>query len=79
MDCAESLNLLSDLQDDSLDITLRTQVKSHLELCQPCANVFDDLSEIVKLAVDLNREPGIAFPDEDDLWRRMKMTERIIH
>jgi predicted anti-sigma-YlaC factor YlaD len=79
MDCAESINLLSDLQDGSLDDTLRTQVQSHLALCPPCANIFGDLGEIVKLAVDLNREPGIAFPDEDDLWRRMKMTERIIH
>ncbi|HKR00383.1 MAG TPA: zf-HC2 domain-containing protein [Pyrinomonadaceae bacterium] len=79
MDCTESLNLLSDLHDGALDDVMRTQVQSHLALCQPCLNVFSDLGEIVNLAVALNRDPEIAFPDEDAIWQRMKLTEHKIH
>jgi predicted anti-sigma-YlaC factor YlaD len=79
MECTESLNLLSDLHDGALDDALRTQVQSHLELCPECMNIFDDLGEIVNLAVALNQDPSIAFPDENDLWRRMKLIDQKIH
>ena len=79
MECAESLNLLSDLYDNSLDDTLRTQVQTHLAECPPCADVFGDLGEIVKVAVALNFKQEIAFPDEDALWQRMRIADRKVH
>ena len=71
--------MLSDLHDGALDDVLRTQVQSHLSLCQPCMNIFGDLGEIVNLAVALNREPGINFPDEDAIWQRMRLADKKIH
>jgi predicted anti-sigma-YlaC factor YlaD len=79
MDCTESLILLSDLHDQALDDRLRTSVRSHLEECPPCANVFDELGAIVNVAVALNTEPEIAFPDEEAFWKRMKIGEQKIH
>ena len=72
MECAESINLLSDLYDGSLDEVARTQVQTHLAECPPCANIFGELGEIVNMAVALNFKQEIAFPDEDALWQRMR-------
>jgi hypothetical protein len=79
MECTESLNLLSDLHDHLLDDPLERQVKSHLDDCPPCANVFSELSEIVNVSVMLNQNPSIDFPDEDDIWRRMRLADPKIH
>ena len=79
MDCTESLNLLSDLHDHLLDAPLETQVKTHLDCCPPCANVFSELTEIVNVSVRLNLDPNINFPDEDDIWRRMRLADPKIH
>jgi hypothetical protein len=79
MDCTESLNLLSDLHDHMLEDPLERQVKSHLDGCPPCANVFTELSEIVQVSVVLNLNPSIDFPDEDDIWRRMRLADPKIH
>jgi predicted anti-sigma-YlaC factor YlaD len=79
MDCTESLPLLSDLHDGALDNTLRVQVKTHLAECPPCADVFSDISEIVNVAVALNMKQEMAFPDEDAIWKRMKMADRKVH
>ena len=79
MDCIESLPLLSDLHDGALDDTLGVQVKTHLAECPPCADVFSDLSQIVNVAVALNLKQEISFPDEDALWRRMRIADQKIH
>jgi predicted anti-sigma-YlaC factor YlaD len=79
MDCSESLPLLSDFHDGSLDDLLRIQVQTHLARCPPCADVFSDLSEIVNVAVALNLKPELAFPDEDALWQRMRIAEPKVH
>jgi hypothetical protein len=79
MECTESLNLLSDLHDHLLDDPVERQVKSHLDGCPPCANVFGELSEIVQVSVRLNQNPSIDFPDEDDIWRRMRLADPKIH
>ena len=79
MDCTESLPLLTEFHDRHLDDTLGTQVRAHLAKCSPCANVFDELGEIVNVAVALNRDPALNFPDEDAFWQRLKIGERKIH
>ena len=79
MDCTESLTLLSDLHDHLLEDPLERQVQSHLDGCPPCSNVFSELSEIVNVSVILNQNPSIDFPDEDDIWRRMKLVDPKIH
>ena len=79
MDCTESLPLLSDFHDGSLDDPARTQVQSHLAKCPPCADIFGDISEIVNVAVALNLKQEITFPDEDAFWQRMRIADRKIH
>jgi predicted anti-sigma-YlaC factor YlaD len=79
MDCTESLPLLSDLHDGSLDDGLQTQVRRHLAGCPPCTDVFSDISEIVNVAVALNLKQEISFPDEDAIWQRMRIIDRKIH
>ena len=79
MDCMESIPLLSDFHDGALDDSLRTQVQSHLSGCQPCKDVFGELSEIVNVAVALNLKQEISFPDENALWQRLKLADPIVH
>lgn len=79
MKCTESLSLLSDFHDHLLDDPVERRVKSHLDGCPPCANIFSELSEIVQVSVRLNQNPSIDFPDEDDIWRRMRLADPKIH
>jgi predicted anti-sigma-YlaC factor YlaD len=79
MDCTESLPLLSDLYDGSLDDSLRSKVQTHLAECPPCKDVFSDISEIVNVAVALNLKQEIAFPDENVFWQRMRIADRKVH
>jgi len=79
MDCAKSLELLSDFHDDTLDVAVRVEVGTHLETCDPCAGVFRDLDTIVMAATVLRAEPGITFPDETRLWQRMSISKPAIH
>ncbi|HEX8141579.1 MAG TPA: zf-HC2 domain-containing protein [Pyrinomonadaceae bacterium] len=80
MDCAKSLELLSDFHDNGLDETMRVEVRTHLDECPPCAGVFLDLDTIVLAATVLRaEEPGMAFPDEQVIWQRMSIGRRTIH
>jgi anti-sigma factor ChrR (cupin superfamily) len=80
MDCAKSLELLSEFRDGALDEAGRMEVKTHLTLCGPCADVFDDLDSIVLAATALrSSEQEIAFPDERVIWQRMNFAGRTIH
>jgi Putative zinc-finger len=79
MDCAKSLELLSDFHDDLLDEALQLEVRTHLAMCAPCAGVFRDLDTIVLAAVALRAEPGLAFPDEHVIWQRMSFDDGPIH
>jgi Putative zinc-finger len=78
MDCAKSLELLSEFRDGALDETGRMEVHTHLTLCGPCAGVFNDLDTIVLAATAL-RSDEIAFPDEQVIWQRMDFAGRTIH
>ncbi|HYY56699.1 MAG TPA: zf-HC2 domain-containing protein [Pyrinomonadaceae bacterium] len=79
MDCAKSLELLSDFHDGVLDTTAQSEVKTHLETCRPCAGVFRDLDTIVMAAAVLRAEPGIAFPDDTLVWQRLSISKGPIH
>jgi predicted anti-sigma-YlaC factor YlaD len=79
MECAESLTLLSEFHDRSLDDTLQSQVQSHLAECPPCANIFGELGEIVSVAVTLNTQQVLDLPDEDVFWQRLRIAEQKIH
>jgi hypothetical protein len=79
MDCAKSLELLSDLHDDGLDDALRVEVRTHLDTCAPCSGVFRDLDIIVLAATVLRADPGLTFPDEQIIWQRMSIGKGTIH
>jgi hypothetical protein len=79
MDCAKSLELLSDYHDGQLNDAERVEVQTHLAICGPCEGVFRDLDTIVMAATVLRAEPGIAFPDEDLVWQQMSFSKRTIH
>lgn len=79
MDCAKSLDLLSDFRDGALDEAYGGLVSAHLAECLPCTGIFRDLNSIVIAASMLHKDYGISFPDEDALWRRMKLTKKALH
>jgi len=78
MDCAKSIELLSEYNAGSLgddDIIL---VRTHLSSCVDCDGVFQDLKLIVQTALAMRSENGIAYPDEEVLWQRVSAS-RIVH
>lgn len=79
MDCAKSLELLSEFHDGALDETWQAQVRTHLATCGPCAGVFRDLDTIVLAATALRSDQEITFPDEQAIWQRMSIANRTIH
>lgn len=79
MECAESVALLSDFREGTLDQTLQGEVRAHLAMCPPCLGVFHDLETIVIAALGLRGEQNIPFPDEIRLWQRMGIPKRTIH
>jgi predicted anti-sigma-YlaC factor YlaD len=79
MECAKSLELLSDLRDGMLEEVLQTEVRTHLSGCHPCAGVFRDLDSIVLAATTLRANSEVAFPDERAIWQRMNIGKPTIH
>jgi predicted anti-sigma-YlaC factor YlaD len=79
MDCAKSLELLSEFHDGALDEAWQAQVRTHLATCRPCAGVFRDLDTIVLAATALRSDQEMAFPDEQAIWQRMSIGNRTIH
>jgi predicted anti-sigma-YlaC factor YlaD len=80
MDCAESLDLLSDYCDGTLADNLRALVQAHLGDCPPCDELFRDLDNIVRTAVILRSETvSIPYPDEEIIWQRLNLSKQIIH
>lgn len=73
MDCVQSLLLLSDYHDGSLDEEPRSLIIIHLEECPPCMGIFKDLQVIVTSATVIRGEDGITFPDENLIWQRMQI------
>ena len=73
MECAESVALLSEFREGTLNEMLLVQVRAHLSVCPPCMDVFIDLEMIVVAASGLRGEQDIPFPDETVLWQRMSL------
>ena len=78
MDCARSIELLSEYSAGSLGEDDSVFVRTHLSACADCDGVFQDLKLIVQTALALRSENGIAYPDEEVLWQRLS-ARRIVH
>lgn len=78
MDCAKSLELLSEYNAGSLGEDDSVFVRTHLTACADCDGVFRDLKLIVQAATAMRSENGIAYPDEDTLWQRLN-ARRVVH
>ena len=78
MDCARSIELLSEYSAGLLGEDDILFVKTHLSACTDCNGVFQDLRLIVQTAAALRSDNGIAYPDEEVLWQRVN-ARRIIH
>ena len=78
MDCARSIELLSEYSAGSLGEDESIFIRTHLSACLDCHGVFQDLKLIVETAAALRSENGIAYPDEEVLWQRVS-ARRIVH
>jgi len=78
MDCARSIELLSDYDAGLLGADDKLFVITHLSACADCDGVFRDLKLIVQTAFAMRSENGIAYPDEEVLWQRLS-ANRIVH
>ncbi|MBA3713832.1 MAG: zf-HC2 domain-containing protein [Pyrinomonadaceae bacterium] len=75
MNCVKTLELISEFHAGALDETDRVVVHTHLLECVTCAEVFNDVEVIVRVAKVTYLETSIHFPDEHELWRRMNLTK----
>ena len=78
MDCAKSIELLSEYSAGSLGGDDQILIRTHLSACADCDGVFRDLKLIVQTALAMRSENGIAYPDEEALWQRLSAS-RIVH
>ena len=78
MDCARSIELLSEYDAGLLGDDDKLFVITHLSTCADCDGVFQDLKLIVQTALAMRSENGIAYPDEEALWQRLS-AHRIVH
>ena len=79
MDCDESVALLSEFREGTLNEMVLVEIRAHLAECPPCMDVFIDLEAIVVAASGLRSEQEITFPDEMVIWQRMSIHKRTIH
>ena len=78
MDCAKSLELLSEFRDGFIADADRVVVSAHLALCPPCMGIFKDLDSIVAAAASFLSADHIAVPDETIIWERVTV-KRTVH
>jgi hypothetical protein len=62
VECEKSLELLSDLRDGSLVEAEISWVRTHLDGCVGCKDVFVDIESIVLIANSLGSENGLCLP-----------------
>ena len=79
MDCDKCLDVLSEFQAGVLGENDSVFIRTHLEICVGCLDVFKDLDSIVKTALLMREENGIAYPDESVLWTRLSIDKGIVH
>jgi predicted anti-sigma-YlaC factor YlaD len=73
MDCVRGLALLSEYHDGTLGEEEQALMREHLANCPPCTVVFQDIDLIVVAAPAIRDEEGIAYPDENVIWQRMRI------
>ena len=78
MDCARSIELLSEYSAGSLGDDDSVFITTHLTACADCNGVFEDLKIIVQTAIAMRHENGIAYPDEEILWQKVS-ARRVVH
>ena len=78
MDCAKSIELLSEYSAGSLGDDDSVFIRTHLTACADCNGVLEDLKLIVQTAIAMRSENGIAYPDEEVLWQKVS-ARRIVH
>jgi anti-sigma factor ChrR (cupin superfamily) len=78
MDCARSIELLSEYTAGSLGDDDSVFVRTHLTACADCNGVLQDLQLIVQTATAMRSENGIAYPDEEILWQKVS-ARRVVH
>ena len=80
MDCARSVELLSEFHANALDESDKSGVAAHLAECPPCRGIYQEITLIAETAVVLrDAEETIAFPDENALWQRMNLMKRAVY
>lgn len=79
MECVESIELLSEYHADALGERLRHEVRLHLAECPPCNGVMLDLESIIRMAATIGQQAEISYPDEDEVWVRLKIIKSPAH
>jgi hypothetical protein len=79
MDCAKSLELLSEFRANTLDETESIFVRTHLTDCVTCHEVLEELNMILQATQILRGADGISYPDEFALWQRLNLDRKGIH
>lgn len=78
MDCAKSLELLSEYRVGALEESELVLVRTHLSDCPDCDVVFKDLELILQAVAALRNSNGIAYPDESAVWQRLSL-KSVVH
>ena len=71
MDCARSIELLSDYDAGLLGGGEVVFVRTHLSGCAACDGVFEDLRLIIRAAIAMRSGNDIAYPDGEVLWQSL--------
>ncbi|CDM66562.1 anti-sigma factor family protein [Pyrinomonas methylaliphatogenes] len=71
MECRNCQALLSELIDGALSAEEEARVEAHLAVCALCAQVREELSNIVLAARDCHAYP-LATPNERLIWQRIR-------
>jgi hypothetical protein len=79
MDCAKSLELLSEYRANTLDETESVFVRTHLTDCKTCHEVLEELNMILQATRILREADSISYPDESKLWQRLNLGRKGVH
>jgi predicted anti-sigma-YlaC factor YlaD len=79
MDCAQSLELLSDYSEGGLAEADKVSVSEHLSNCVDCDGVMKDIRLIVEAARALRNTNGFQYPDENVVWQRLGLDKGPVH
>ncbi len=78
MNCLNRIELQSYF-DNELDVTISRNIKSHIESCEICSNMYVELKDDIHNTVDSISEievPSFEIPTIDSLVKTQKSTDR---